>query len=191
MARDGSCPSNRRVGQGATLPTMTVAWWSEGDRADPRSRVVADRHYNRQKHGAPQFVPPGRCIVLRHATGLDDDALWVTSWPFAEYVKHAWAGAWVNSLFRNESPRLSSELIVEAVALTRSVWEPPPLGMVSFVDASQVRRKRDPGRCYRRAGWTHVGATQGGLLAFQILPADMPDPIPLRPEQTDLFATPA
>jgi len=103
--------------------------------------------------------------------------VWVTSWPFAEYVRHAWAGAWVNSLFRNESSVLSSLLIREAVAATRMIWsDTPPLGIVTFVDANKVRHKRDPGRCYRKAGWTHVGHTQSGLLAFQLLPDEMPEP---------------
>ncbi len=47
---------------------------------------------------------------------------------------------------------------------------------MSFVDASKIRHKRDPGRCYRRAGWTHAGFTKGGLYAFQLLPQDMPPP---------------
>lgn len=142
------------------------------NRANQSARIIADRHYNRQKPGTPQFVPPGRCIVLS-TTG----ALWVTSWPFAEYVKHAWAGAWVNSLFRNERRDLylSSDLIVEAVAATRWRWpDVPLLGMVSFVDADQTTRKRDPGRCYRKAGFRHVGFTKAGLYAFQMLPHEMP-----------------
>jgi hypothetical protein len=148
--------------------------WRLSHRADPEAVRIADRHYNRQKIGSPQFVPPGRCFVLLTAGA---DALWVTSWPFAEYVRHAWAGAWVNSLFRNESEALSSTLIREAVAAT--LWrygKPPPLGMVTFVDADKVRRKRDPGRCYLRAGFRCVGETKGGLVALQLLPADMPDP---------------
>lgn len=161
-----------------------MTWWQRSHRADPRACAIADRHYNRQKVGSPQFVPPGRCLVLRHA----DDALWVSSWPFAEYVRHAWGGAWVNSLFRNESDRLSSELIREAVALTVGHWpEVPDLGMVTFVDADKTRRKRDPGRCYRRAGFEHVGFTKGGLWAFRMLPADMPDPVQLDGTQDPLF----
>lgn len=150
------------------------AWWQPSHRADMRSCTIADRHYNRQKIGSPQFVPPGRCLVLRH----EDDALWVTSWPFAEYVRHAWAGAWVNSLFRNESDRLSSDLICEAVAHTLAHYgDAPPLGMVTFVDADKTRAKRDPGYCYRMAGFRHVGFTKGGLWAFQMLPGEMPDPV--------------
>lgn len=81
----------------------------------------------------------------------------------------------MNSCFRNESPHLSSELILEAIAATRSHWgDPPPLGMVTFVDQNKTRHKRDPGRCYRKAGFTHVGYTKGGLVALQLLPAKMP-----------------
>jgi hypothetical protein len=106
-------------------------------------------------------------------------AVWVTSHPYPEFVKHAWAGAWMNSCFRNERPDLyrSSELIWQAIAATRALWpEVPVLGMVSFVDAAKVRHKRDPGRCYLRAGFIRVGETLGGLIALQLLPAGMPEP---------------
>lgn len=82
----------------------------------------------------------------------------------------------MNSFFRNESAVLSSELIVAAVAATRAVWAPPDLGIVTFVDAKKTRKKRDPGRCYRRAGFEHVGYTKAGLWAFQMLPCAMPAP---------------
>lgn len=100
-------------------------------------------------------------------------AVWATSWPFAAYVKHAWAGAWVNSLFRNEGAGLSSELIRAAVIHTARQWEAPALGMVTFVDAGKVKAKRNPGYCYLRAGFEHVGETKGGLLAFQLLPTQI------------------
>jgi hypothetical protein len=146
--------------------------WLISNRADTEARQLADRHYNRQKIGAPQFVPPGRCVVLKTECRR---AAWVTSWPISEYVQHAWAGAWINSLFRSEGAGLASELIREAVAATRSLWpDVPDLGLVTFVDASMVRHKRDPGRCYLRAGFRAVGITKGGLLAFQMLPAEMP-----------------
>lgn len=38
--------------------------WRISHRADPVACRIADRHYNRQKVGTPQFVPPGRCLVL-------------------------------------------------------------------------------------------------------------------------------
>jgi hypothetical protein len=145
--------------------------WTLSYRADVRALPLADRHYTRQAIGSRQFVPPGRCLVLLTPAA---DALWVTSWPFAAYVKHAWAGAWVCSLFRNEGPTVSSVLIAAAVAYTRAVWDAPPMGIVTFIDPAKVRRKRDPGRCFRRAGWSVVGQTQSGLVALQQLPAVMP-----------------
>lgn len=153
--------------------------WVESWRADPEARVFADRHYNRQKIGAPQFVPPGRCLVLK-----TPEAFWVTSFPFAEYVKHAWPGAWICSAFRNEGTTYkSSALIRLAVAATREEFgEPPALGMVTFVDPEKVRHKRDPGRCFLRAGFVKVGKTKKGLLALQLLPESMPEALAARLE---------
>ena len=144
--------------------------WHVKNRNSPECRAIADRHYSRQTIGAPGFVPPGRCIVL-----YQQNALWVTSWPFSAYVRHAWPGAWINSCFRNEGARLSSKLIREAVAATRWIWpDVPDIGMVTFVDASKVRKKRDPGRCYIRAGFRRIGCTKGGLHALGITADDMP-----------------
>lgn len=152
--------------------------WTLSHRADDAPRRMADRHYSRQKPGTPQFVPPGRCLVL-YADAGEGSAYWVTSWPFAEYTKHEWAGAWVCSAFRNEGAGLSSDLIRSAVAATRFEWpQIPSLGMITFVDAGKVRRKRDPGRCFRKAGFHEVGATKSGLIALQLLPGEMPDPEP-------------
>jgi len=132
-------------------------------------------------------VPPGRCLVLLTE---DANAFWVTSWPFAEFVRHAWAGAWVCSAFRREDGApLASELIRQAVAATR--WKyghAPALGMVTFVDADKTRPKRDPGRCYRRAGFRCVGETKGGLVALQLLPEDMPAAAPARGMQSPILS---
>ena len=135
--------------------------------------MIADRHYNRQKPGTPQFVPPGRCLVL-----VTEGAFWVTSWPFGEYVKHRWPGAWICSAFRNERPDLylSSDLIRQALAATCWKWPIPELGMVTFVDRAKTRHKRDPGRCYLRAGFEYDGETKGGLVALRLSPERMPAP---------------
>lgn len=122
--------------------------------------------------------------------GTEGVALWVSSWPFEQFTHHEWAGAWMNTLFRNEGGGLSSTLIRAAVAATRTQWgDPPDLGMVTFVDASQVRHKRDPGRCYRKAGFRLVGETKTRvLLAFQMLPEDMPPPSAVIGQTHNLFA---
>lgn len=162
-----------------------ISPWRPSWRASRAARELADRHYNRQKHGAAQFVPPGRCLVMVTA---DKSALWVTSWPYAQYVKHAWAGAWTCSIFRNEGAHLSSDLIRAAVAHTRAHWPvPPALGIVTFVDAEQVKPKRDPGYCFLRAGWRNVGRTAGGLHVLQQLPAEMPAAAELPGAMVPLF----
>jgi hypothetical protein len=147
--------------------------WRQSFRADRRAALIADRHYTRQSIGSCQFVPPGRCLVF---VTQNYDALWVTSFPYSQYVKHEWAGAWMCSIFRNEGECLSSDLIRDAVAATRWMWgEPPPLGFVTFVDRNKTRRKRDPGRCYRKAGWVVCGETKGGLIALRLSPETMPE----------------
>ena len=156
--------------------------WTLSHRFDPQAAEIADRHYSRRAVGSPQFVPPGRCLVL-----VADQSYWVTSWQ--EYVLHEWAGAWVCSAFRREGGTMrASDMIRHAVAHTLHRWpEPPDLGMITFVDAAKVRRKRDAGRCFRRAGFQPCGHTKGGLVALQLLPADMPDPSPPIGATFDLF----
>lgn len=181
--------------------------WFISNRFDRRALPLADRHYNRRKPGSPQFVPPGRCLVLLTESA---DGLWVTSWPFAEYVRHDWPGAWINSLFRNESPILASDLIRQAVAATVAFYgpAPEPHGLITFVDAAKVHRKREPGRCYKKAGFLRPpcprcggyaakttcrvcgdgkARTAGGLIVWQLPPDRMPDPAPARTWQTFLF----
>lgn len=149
--------------------------WQLSHRQDQVACRIADRHYSRRKPGSKQVGQPSRCLVLLTTT---KDALWITSWPYADLVKHSWAGAWENSCFRNEGAGLSSELIREAVAITRWYWpEVPAKGMITFVNARKVRHKRDPGRCFLRAGFRLVGETKKGLLALQLLPEDMPNAV--------------
>ena len=154
--------------------------WELSHRADPKARTIADRHYNRQKVGSPQFVPPGRCAVF-YAKTETGQALWVTSWPYAKYVKHEWAGAWMCSCFRNEAAGTASDLIVQAVAATRAIYgDPPALGMVTFLDTSKVqpimvRGSRIWGRTWELAGFKTCGRTKSGLLAFQLTPDRMPE----------------
>jgi hypothetical protein len=157
--------------------------WQLSHRADRRALPLADRHYNRQKVGSPQFVPPGRCLVLLTPSL---GSLWVTSWPFAQYVKHRWPGAWVCSCFRREAQTdpAASDLIRDAVAATRFRYgEPPTLGMVTFVDRdhvtpTKVRGEDTWGWTYRKAGFQPDGETKGGLLAFRLPPEAMPPAIP-------------
>jgi hypothetical protein len=148
--------------------------WEVSYRNDPKARKIADRHYNRQKIGSPGLV-----LYTENENGR---ALWVTSYPYAEYVKHEWAGAWVCSAFRNEGAGLASEMIIQAVAATRSYFgDPPKLGMITFLDRSKVKPtmvhgKKTWGYTWLKCGFEHVGETKGGLMALQLKPERMPEP---------------
>lgn len=167
--------------------------WQTSHRADPFCADIADRHYSRQTIGSPQFVPPGSCFVLKAETPTGR-AYWVTSWPFAEYTKHAWAGAWICSAFRNEGAGRAADMIRDAVAATRAHYgEPPALGMVTFVDRDKVRPTMVHGKpvwgwTFRKAGFKDCGETKGGLLALQLLPTAMPRAEHAIGQQASLFA---
>ena len=174
--------------------TLPLTPWILSHRFDPAARVIADRHYNRQKPGTPQFVPPGRCTVFR-----GHRMLWVTSWPFGQFVRHAWPGAWVCSAFRREVHRghQASTLIRLAIAHTRHVVggfpivasrRGYPIVMVTFIDEAKTRAKQHPGACYRHAGFVEDGRTKGGLVALVLPLAALPEPLaPLEPAP-ELFA---
>lgn len=155
--------------------------WTYSNRGDPKACRIADRHYSRQKIGSKQCAPPGRCIVLYSETKTGK-AYWITSYPYPEYVKHAWGGAWICAAFRNEGAGLASELITQAIACSIGLMGlPPSLGMISFVDKDKVRPtmvrgKKTWGYVFLKAGFQLVGESKGGLLTFQILPKDMPAP---------------
>ena len=167
---------------------------------DPAVRILADRHYSRQTPGAARFVQSGVAVVLKVPGGRLEwcvrmvdrrlveaeqvqaaQAGWVTHAPIAAYVRHAWAGAWVNQFFHNESPVLASVLIRQAIAATRSVLgSPPALGIVTMIDPQNVRQPgagERIGQSYVRAGFRLVGETKSmpKKLVFQLLPADMPE----------------
>jgi hypothetical protein len=157
--------------------------WCVSHRADPLALPLADRHYNRQKPGTPQFVPPGSCCVF---VTQDLTAFWVTSAPIGAYVKHAWPNAWVCSAFRSERGYGASDLIRQALAATRWHYRDrpiPDLGMITFVDPEYVkptlvRGEKIYGYCYKKAGFKHVGFTKAKLWAWQLMPSQFPSPSP-------------
>ena len=161
--------------------------WLTTYRCDPTVRALADRHYSRQKAGSAQFIAPGRPLVLVSPCGR---AGWVSLYQRPEYTDHAWPGAWVCVLFRNEGAGLSSDLVRAAVAATRAAWgEPPALGMLTFVAPDRVRPKRDPGMCFLRAGFHPFACTVlRRRLVLRIDPRDMPPPeAPPAAYQRDFF----
>lgn len=177
--------------------------WRLSHRADPRANPLAKRHYTCQTPDSKQFVKPARCLVLGlHVPGqYEYGAVWVTSWPYPHLVKHEWPDSWDNSLFRNESTVLSSELISEAVSITRwyravaKKWQPfpePSMGMVTMVDPREVpyhvrRTKEGPehswGYSFQQVGFKCAGWTKTGKYVLQLSLNCMPEPLRLFGQQ--------
>jgi hypothetical protein len=149
--------------------------------------AIFDAHYSRDPRsvGKGHITPPGSSLVLRLPS--DDPAgmaIWAANVQKPEWVKHAWKMSWQNTIFRNVSHHRASELLVGAVAASRWLLEArgytvPRDGFITFVDPAgvpptMVRGVPTWGRVYTLAGWTQVGTTPTGKLAFQLAPARFP-----------------
>lgn len=158
-----------------------MTYWKLVARNDVRARLLADRHYSRKHPGTSEFCPPGNNIVL---LGLNDDALWVSHRPDpkANLAKPRQDGFdyYDNPYFRNESKEIASELIIQALKITRYLWQDyePIHGFHSFVDPSRVKpviRRSIPvyGWCFEKAGFYLADErTKSRKLLRYILPLD-------------------
>lgn len=118
--------------------------------ADPECAALADRHYSRGRIGSKQFAPSGRKLILRNTVG---SIVFVWLWPDPQYRDDGQVG-YNNTLFRNESGRRSSAVILEAEAAAVRVWGPGRA--YTYIDAAKVQSP-NPGYCFKCAGWHHAG----------------------------------
>jgi hypothetical protein len=134
--------------------------WHVVSRRDPRALALADRHYSRQTVGGVELFPPGRRLCMLTLDGL-------AVWGVVENLDPAGVVRWRVSIFRNEGQRywLSSFLVREATARTYAYWRSHygriPCRLTTEIDPDRVRHKRDPGRCFLRAGWERIGEGRG------------------------------
>ena len=134
--------------------------WTVVGKFDPRAAALADRHYSRRKVGSPQFMPPGQTLVL-----LSDDEQAVFGWwrPHPASGLRAMNGldGWTCTIFRNESPALSSTLILAAELELLSQHDCGPDGLITYVWDARVR-STNPGACFKAAGWRRLGRSADG-----------------------------
>lgn len=165
-----------------TPTLLEVGYWLPVRRCDPVARALADRHYSRQTPGAREFMSSGRTLVL---LGSDQFAVWGA----IENLDPAGATRWRVSIFRNEGPRRSSEIVASATLATVAIWldrygRLPASPLQTEIDPARVRRKRDPGRCFLRAGWRVVDERRG-LVVLQAPAPDLSPPVPSPGALTD------
>src|SRR5688572_19042652 len=134
---------------------------------DQECRALADRHYSRRTVGARQFAYSGRKLVLRDAAGL---VLFVWMYP-DETMRMDGQVGYNCAMFRNESARRSSDIILEAESMAVEKWGPNR--MYTYVDPSKIA-SRNPGYCFKRAGWRFVRLSAGGKHLLEKMALDTP-----------------
>lgn len=144
---------------------------------EPSAAALADRHYSRRKIGSPQFMPPGQTLVLMTET---KDAVfgWWRPDPAAGIKQMNGRDGWTCTIFRNESARLSSELILEAERhLAESGRGCGPDGMLTYVWDRKVKSK-NPGFCFKKAGWKAIGKSADGRKTLLQKPFELAGTVP-------------
>lgn len=123
---------------------------------DPEMAQLADRHYSRRTIGARQFLYSGRKLVIRNSEGT---MLFGWMFPDPQYRMDDQTGYYC-AIFRNESPRKSSEVILECERMAFEKWGPARL--FTHVHPGKIR-SANPGYCFKQAGWKYLRTTPRGL----------------------------
>lgn len=146
-------------------------WYAIRD-ADDRGLALYRRHYSAaiaatKAPSGPRrfrwFVGPGDRLVL-----LTTDGLALFSWRHQAHRLDGQTGVCC-SIFRNEGPLRSSDLILEADDLAWSKW--PHERHFTFVDPTRIK-STNPGCCFKKAGWRRCGTSSRGLHILERTPED-------------------
>ena len=143
-------------------------YWVRVKDGDSRVAQLYMRHYSchqyqdgrRQQYGYRNrflVMGPGEKLVL-----LSVDGLAIFGW--RKFEDDSGQQGVNCNFFRNESPVLSSLLILDAERHAYQKWAGQRL--YTYVNPMAVR-SRNPGYCFQAAGWKRCGVTQGGLLIFK------------------------
>ena len=132
---------------------------------DGECAELADRHYSRRTVGARQFLYSGRRLVLRDNAGL---VLFAWVYPDAALRMDGQTG-YNCAIFRNESSRPGSQIVLEAERAAFAKWGPQRC--YTYVDPQHVKSP-NPGYCFKLAGWRFVKRTADGkhLLVKESVP---------------------
>lgn len=144
-------------------------WFSVRD-GDPRALALYLRHYSAKKSraryttplvgNAMRFVGNGEHVVL-----LTRDCDAVFAWRLQELRMDDQTGVEC-TVFRKEGPGLASDMIREAIGIAQRKW--PGKRLFTFIDPREVRSK-NPGHCFKVAGFRHCGQTRRGLHVLELV----------------------
>lgn len=133
-------------------------YWRMTKDGDPIALSIFRRHYSykniRRKNG--QFVGPGeKMVLITH----ENNALFV----WRKFISDNGQYGINCAVFRNESKIKSSELILQAELIANNRW--PNERMYTYVNALNIKSK-NPGYCFKMAGWKQVGITKVNKLVI-------------------------
>ncbi len=136
-----------------------LRWFAVKD-GNITARDLFNRHYSRHfyKDGRKPklFVGPGEKMVLVTSDGR---ALFI----WRKFISDNGQQGINCAVFRNESEYLSSELILEAEQLAWDRW--PGERLYTYVNPQKIRSK-NPGYCFKMAGWKVCGKTKAKNLVI-------------------------
>jgi len=148
--------------------------WHLVSETDPRALALVDGthrltegpHYSRQNPASPTFTGNGASMVMVTGDGM---AVWSV---IHQRVVASTEWRWRCNVFRRVGGGRASDLIrfaTEAtrIGLRRRYGALPAVPLTTEVDPKKVRHKRDPGRCFIRAGWRVIGTTKSGLIRLE------------------------
>jgi hypothetical protein len=135
-------------------------YWHEAKDGNADARELFNRHYSRYRYKDGRkpklFCGPGEKMVLLTEAA---DALFV--W---RKFRSADGQQGVNCMvFRNESPHLSSDMILDAEEIAWRRW--PQARLFTYVKSEAIK-SRNPGYCFKRAGWRQCGITKVNKLVI-------------------------
>lgn len=150
----------------AISPLVDSGYWLGAKDADKRALALYERHYSAYQYRDGRkrtcFIGPGQKMVLMT---FNCDALFV----WRKFISDDGQKGIYCAVFRNESPILSSVLIIEAMGLARVRWGNERL--YTYVNPRLIK-SNNPGYCFKKAGWKVCGETKVNKLIILEYPAE-------------------
>jgi hypothetical protein len=132
--------------------------WTVCKDGDLQAQQIFRRHYSfyiyKDGRHHKKIVGPGEYIMLITAKG---DALFV----WRKFKDNSGQQGINCSIFRNESNRLSSEMILAAEVYANRKW--PNERLYTYINPRKIKSK-NPGCCFIKAGWQRCGITKRNAL---------------------------
>ena len=135
--------------------------WKQTKDADPDAKQIFNRHYSRRRYrdgrDPAKFIGPGEYILL-----VLPDYSAIFAW--RKFISDDGQQGVNCAIFRNESKRLSSDLILYAEEYAVSKW--PGERLYTYINPKKIMSE-NPGFCFQVAGWRRAGRTKGGLIILE------------------------